>query len=93
MTIDTARTRRHLQDFTFRDLFIEEMGWDSAPRQPLRLSVDGEDFELRPVAEKRGMVVLLWKAPAGQTLLPGRGTRLKLYNSIAKPPRSTSSTS
>ncbi len=83
MPVDTANLRRLLSDFDFRGLFVDELGWDRGPRQPLSVSVNGQTYLFQPVAEKRGMMVLWWEAPAGQRL-PDRATRAKIYREVSK---------
>jgi hypothetical protein len=83
MPIHTANVRRLLAEFDFRSLFTEELGWDTVPRQPLLVSVGDEHFELRPAAEKRGMMVLLWEAPP-RRVFPDRNKRLKIYREVSK---------
>ncbi len=83
MPVDTANLRRSLTDFDFRGLFVDELGWDRGPRQPLSVSVNGQTYLFQPVAEKRGMMVLWWTAPAGQRL-PDRATRAKIYREVSK---------
>jgi hypothetical protein len=83
MPVDTANLRRSLTDFDFRGLFVDELGWNRGPRQPLSVSVNGQTYLFQPVAEKRGMMVLWWEAPAGQRL-PDRATRAKIYREVSK---------
>jgi hypothetical protein len=52
------RIRRYLQQFDFRPLFIEELGWDNY-RANLTIAVDGASYPLQAVAEKRGLVVFV----------------------------------
>src|SRR5919199_1845923 len=42
MAIDMARARRNLQDFNFKDLFVEELGWDRYRARPLEVAIDGD---------------------------------------------------
>ncbi len=54
------RMRQYLQQFAFKSLFIEELGWDNYEAD-LIVFVDGVAYTLEAIAEKRGMVVLiLW---------------------------------
>jgi hypothetical protein len=83
MALDTARVRNNLRDFNFRDLFIEELGWDRHPSPvPLRVAVDRTPYELRPVAQKRGMAVFACEPANGA--LPDSATRRKIDKQVAK---------
>ncbi|MCX5638720.1 MAG: SAM-dependent methyltransferase, partial [Planctomycetota bacterium] len=55
MAFDINRVRKHLKDFDFTNLFIEELGWD---RHQGRLNVQIGDrvITLWAIAHKRGMV-------------------------------------
>jgi hypothetical protein len=82
-TLNRSDVRRLLGEFAFRELFAEELGWNRVPDRPLDLMVDDTAYRLRPVAEKRGVVVLHWQAPAGRAF-PDRAGRLKLYKQVAR---------
>src|SRR4030067_2067606 len=56
MTIYINRTRNYLKDFNFKNLFIEELGWDRCNNK-IDIVGDGSSFNLSAVAEKHGMVV------------------------------------
>ncbi len=58
MSPEPSRLRRYITEFNFKQLFIEELGWDNASPTPLTVTVDGAPYTLRPVAEKRGIVLL-----------------------------------
>lgn len=58
MTPDPTRIRRYITEFKFKPLFVEELGWDDLRSAPLTVTVDGQNFTLRGVAEKRGLVLL-----------------------------------
>jgi hypothetical protein len=58
MTPDPTRIRRYITEFTFKPLFVEELGWDDLRSAPLTVTVAGQHFTLRGVAEKRGLVLL-----------------------------------
>ncbi|MDQ3555825.1 MAG: hypothetical protein M3409_03480 [Gemmatimonadota bacterium] len=82
MAIDTARTRQHLQDFTFRDLFVEELGWNR-PRsnRPEPAAVDGTAYTRRHVAELGGVAVIEIEAEGG---IPDARTRAAIHREIAR---------
>ena len=64
MKIDTNRARDRLKHFDFRNLFVEELGWNICDNRPVDILVDGQSFRLAPFAEKGGMVVYLGESPA-----------------------------
>ncbi|NLF73616.1 MAG: hypothetical protein GX575_31645 [Candidatus Anammoximicrobium sp.] len=55
MPVDFPRVRQCLNDFDFRRLFTQELGWDHH-RSTVEVTVEGQSFTLAAVAEKRGMV-------------------------------------
>jgi hypothetical protein len=75
--------RRYLQEFSFRPLFLEALGWDRLAEPPLHVGIDGEDYVLAAVAQKRGVRVLCC-APNRQGHIPPFTTRLKLSQEITK---------
>ena len=58
MTTDLTRIRHYITDFQFKQLFLEELGWDDARSAPLNVTVDGAGYTLHAVAQKRGIVLL-----------------------------------
>jgi len=54
MPLEVARTRKLLADFDFKQLFIEELGWNRHDAR-LQIPVDSHSFSLTAVAEKCGM--------------------------------------
>ncbi|MCL4834555.1 MAG: hypothetical protein KJZ86_19095, partial [Caldilineaceae bacterium] len=80
MTWNPARVRRHLQNRTFSQLFIEELGWDNL-RERLPVDVDGTRYLLEPVAHKRGVVAFVHRA-GGE--LPDNRVRRKIETQVAR---------
>ncbi len=76
-----ARSRSLLQAFDFQPLFIEELGWDYAPNAPLNVSIDGETFILKAVAEKRSVVVLRLQSAGA---IPAYAVRRKIEHKVAQ---------
>lgn len=58
MPPNLERTRALLQGFDFKTLFIEELGWDRYTTT-LDISIDGQNYTLSAIAEKRGMGVFV----------------------------------
>jgi hypothetical protein len=81
MPIDMPGVRQKLNDFDFKALFIDELGW-SRPviKRPVHLECKEVDFELRHVAELAGVVVLEVTAPAGT--IPDAKLRAALHKEI-----------
>jgi len=79
MAIDKARATVHLKSFDFGKLFIEELGWDRpASRQAETVDANGQHYTLTPVADKRGVRILLC------TDIPDRNTRQRIEREITK---------
>ncbi len=82
MTANLARIRLCLQQFHFRTLFLQELGWDR-PAGGLTVVVDGRTFGLQAVAEKRGFQVFAYTADDDGGL-PEYATRCKIERQAAK---------
>jgi hypothetical protein len=82
MLLNAANTRKHLEQFAFAKLFIEELGWDRHNAQ-LTIEISGTAFTLRAIAEKRGMVAWVCHAPDAQQI-PDRAVRGKIEHQVAK---------
>jgi Predicted O-methyltransferase len=57
MPINRKKASNYLKQLDFQSLFIEELGWDSASNQEIHLTIDGQDYPLEQIAQKRGMIV------------------------------------
>lgn len=79
--IDIARIRRLIKDFNFDGLF-EELGWDRF-RRDLPVVVDGIEFCLAGVREKRGFQVFHYLVPSGDEF-PSAATMTKVQRAVAK---------
>src|SRR5205085_11077117 len=82
MPLSVARVRHCLQSFDFKNLFIQELGWDKHSAH-LPVAVDGKTFTLQAVAEKRGMQVFEYAAPAGDGF-PDYNSRRMIERQVAK---------
>ncbi|MBW2663709.1 MAG: Eco57I restriction-modification methylase domain-containing protein, partial [Deltaproteobacteria bacterium] len=58
MPLNIKRVRTLLRNFDFKTLFVEELGWDHYT-SILDIPVDGQNFALGAIAEKRGVVVFV----------------------------------
>ena len=76
MALDAALVRGHLREFDLIGLF-NELGWDQFS-QHLPISVSDEPFDLRGVAEKRGVQIFECRT----TDLPDYATRKKIEQKV-----------
>ncbi|MDI6776320.1 MAG: Eco57I restriction-modification methylase domain-containing protein [Syntrophales bacterium] len=79
-TLNFTRTRELLQQFDFQTLFIEELGWDHHQSR-LDISIDGQNFTLTAIAQKRGMVAFNCSPSSG---LPDYPTRRKIEQQTSR---------
>lgn len=76
MPFDRARARALLQEFDFRRLFLDLLGWDKHAGAHEK-QVDGQTFRFQAVSEKRGVVVLV------ADTIPEYNVRVKLEKLVA----------
>lgn len=80
--LNVPRTRELLQDFDFRQLFVEQLGWTRPdPARSFELSCAGADFEVREVAQL-GAVVFEVEAADGS--IPDAKVRTAVHREISK---------
>ncbi len=79
--LNMARARRHLKEFDFESLFIEELGWDNYTTS-LDVEIDAGQgqFMLQAVAEKRGVVAFTCAVET----IPPYATRRKIERQVAR---------
>ena len=82
MPLNLERTRKLLQSFDFKTLFIEELGWDQYKTE-LDVSVDSQNFRLSAFSEKRGMVAFICH-PSIDDAIPKYPTRRKIERQARK---------
>jgi len=82
MPLDVTRTRQYLKDFNFKNLFIEELGWNHCSNQ-IDVTLDGNTFSLSAVAEKHGMVAFTCSPSTGERI-PDYSLRRKIERQTAK---------
>jgi hypothetical protein len=78
MPINRKKASNYLKQQDFQSLFIEELGWDNASSQEVLLTIDGQDFPLEQISQKRGMVVYGCKS------IPNYATRSKIDKEALK---------
>jgi hypothetical protein len=59
MNLNKQRIKEHLRKLDFKALFREELGWDNPKSRPFTIDYQGQPFTLTPLAEKRGVQILL----------------------------------
>jgi hypothetical protein len=79
--IDIARIRRLVKSFDFDGLF-EELGWDRFRRE-LPVVVDGTEYQLTGIREKRGFQVFHYLVPTGCEF-PTSELMTKIQRSVAR---------
>jgi len=72
-----TRIRKHIQNFSFEDLFIDELGWEQYHDQ-LPVPVENQVITLDAFAQKRGLVVFHYGS------IPEYGMRRKIEQQVAK---------
>lgn len=80
MNIDKIRT--HLNNLNFKDLFIQELGWDRHDGT-LGIQLDGTTYTLRAIAQKRGVQIFECPAPENGKI-PDYATRKKIERQVTK---------
>jgi len=76
MNIDTSRVRDSLKRFDFRNLFVEELGWNICNNRPVDVQVDAQTFCLTPFAEQGGMVIYLGESTEDGNIPPSSMRRI-----------------
>ena len=83
MTLNLKRSRQYLQEFDFRSLFIEELGWSiPASQKVTAFEVEGLVFNRVAIAELAGVIVLEITAEVGQ--IPDSKLRSKIHQVISQ---------
>ena len=82
MPLNQTTCRQLLKQFDFRNLFLQELGWDNH-KAALEIPIDGKTHQLIAVAQKRGMVAYQCATPAGESL-PEYAVRRKIEQQVAK---------
>ncbi|MDD2717098.1 MAG: ATP-binding protein [Candidatus Wallbacteria bacterium] len=81
MKLNLEKARKHLNEFDFKGLFIEELGWSnpsSAATTKLQLE---QDFSVRQIAQLTGVVVFEISSVKGG--IPDAKTRLNIHKEIS----------
>jgi hypothetical protein len=83
MPFNKQKARQFLCAYKFKELFIEELGWDHYNARPIALQIENEKYVLTGIVEKRGMTVFEC-SPDSQGYLPPSTIRRKIENQIRK---------
>ncbi len=82
MSLDKPAIRDRLGKFDFSGVFTQELGWDF-PGGSLTIPIDGKDFRLKAVAQKRGVQVFEC-SPDSTDSIPAYEVRRKIERQVAK---------
>ncbi len=77
MPVNKKKIKSLLDGHRFKDLFIEELGWDDSSIA-LPLEIGSERFDLKSVAHKKGFTAFVCPR------IPESSTRAKIENKVAK---------
>jgi type I restriction-modification system DNA methylase subunit len=81
MSVNLLNVKKHIRNFDFTTLFIDELGWNNPPRrQLLPVTIGQQTFTLHTVAEKGGFQVFLCKVEEGE--IPYANERKKFEKQI-----------
>lgn len=81
MQINQKQVRNYLKQFDFTSLFVEELDWDYTDTAPLFLDINDERYNLKAIAQKRGMIVYHCEE---NEKLPDHATRRTIDREVAK---------
>ncbi len=82
MKLDRERARTYLKGFDFSGLFTQCLGWDSDSAN-VQVQVDGQDYRLQMLADKRGVKALVCEIPTGAQF-PDYAIRCKIDNRVTR---------
>ncbi|MCY7321887.1 MAG: SAM-dependent methyltransferase, partial [Phormidesmis sp. CAN_BIN36] len=82
MQVDRNRVQTYLEQCDFESLFIEELGWDTVDAVSIALSIDGKNYWVKAIAQKRSFVVYQCGVE-GDSTMPDSATRRKIDRQVA----------
>lgn len=81
--LNIPRTRDLLQEFDFKSLFIDELGWSQpADRKAVKWSHEGIEYERRQIAQLSGVVVFEVTTSDGQ--IPNAKSRAAIHKEVSQ---------
>jgi hypothetical protein len=85
MPLNRNHVRNLLQTFDFQRLFIEELGWSNpSSNRPASLSVNGQEYLRRPIAQMSGVTVFeITSADPAHVGIPDAKERATIYKAVA----------
>ena len=79
-TVNTHSLRSHLQDFQWKPLFIEVLGWSNPQERAYPLLIGPQRYQITPIAQLGGMHVYVCTAADGQ--LPDGAARKAIERQV-----------
>jgi len=83
MATNRQHIRQNIQNFEFKRLFVNELGWDHLNEPPLSIPCDGQTYILRPLMEKRGVKVYVCD-PDSQGNIPADPILRKIEREVTR---------
>ena len=83
MQTNTEELRGYLLNFDFRGLMVEGLGWDHHYGDAATVTVEGIEYSLNPVAQKRGFVIYEC-GPDTEGEIPAYPLRRRIENQVSK---------
>jgi hypothetical protein len=80
--VSRRKIQQYLHDFAFKDLFLEELGWNRLQETPFKVSVEDTLYVLRPLVEKCGVRVFVCD-PDKQGKIPSDRLLRKIEHKLA----------
>jgi len=82
LLLDTRRVRQYLQQFDFKNLFIEELGWNHYAGR-IEVNINSQVYILTGIAEQGGMAVF-WCPPDAGGRIPKYPVRRKIERQVTR---------
>jgi hypothetical protein len=83
MATNRQQVQQYIQDFNFKRLFVNELGWDHLNEPPLTVPCDGQTYILRPLVVKREARVYVCD-PDAQGKIPADPILRKIEREVTK---------
>ena len=81
MNFNCQQARNYLKQLDFESLFIEELGWDTVDAVSMPLNIDGKDYSVTAIAQKRSFVVYQCSSE-GDSTMPDSTARRKIDRQV-----------
>src|SRR5438445_5542229 len=83
LPFDTDGVKKCVQNFDFKNLFVNYLGWENYSARTLTIPVDSTNYYLSPLAEKRGVVVFVCETKQNE-VFPVYAVRLKIDRQVSR---------